>query len=437
MIWNFRAQRTSRGSEDQPWRVREAWCSGRIRSDKGGDAFVLCAIAVCFGGLSSGISWTLREHASEGIGAVVQLLLFPVVASFLAVWAISSVASWYRFRNVLLELSTLPGAIGGNLKGVIHLGRLLEPEDGFCINLYCLRTRRRGSETCTSVEWEHKVRVPVSSTFRGTSGTVVPLSFDIPSDIPESRPGQPRRGCDRVTWKVHIAARVPGANLSSHFEVPVFRTGSSSASEFEAVPHVEDTSREKRRSTENGRLLLEQLASSLEPLELKAGIRLREISGGGLECYFGPLRHKSVGLVLTIFGVLFLLPALFYSGGLSGAWLLLLAPTSLVGVAFGGAALLLLLHTRTVVAEPGSLTISERVPGYVRTTQFRAEEIRVIQVAPSAVRNKVPWEWQILVAGPDGKKESAGDGFRSEEDARRTADVFELVVHGKHLAEAS
>jgi len=64
-------------------------------------------------------------------------------------------------------------------------------------------------------------------------GQTIPADFAIPSDAYVTDHDNPS---DQVLWVLHASADVPGVNYTDDFEVPVFRTGSSTEQTFTSSP---------------------------------------------------------------------------------------------------------------------------------------------------------------------------------------------------------
>jgi hypothetical protein len=61
-----------------------------------------------------------KEFFDKGNKLAVLGLLFPAVGAGLLVWAVRATLRWRKFGSSTFEMTTLPGVIGGPLRGTIH-----------------------------------------------------------------------------------------------------------------------------------------------------------------------------------------------------------------------------------------------------------------------------------------------------------------------------
>jgi len=174
----------------------------------------------------------VRAALSEGNRAALIALLFPAVGIGLLAWAARATLRRRRYGTSVLELETLPAAIGHALEGTVRTPAELRPAEGFRVVLSCIRRVRTGSgrnrSTSESILWQEERRVPAG-------GLGVPIAFALPSD---AVPADPGRGDERTLWRLELSAEVPGVDYVSRFEVPVFRTAASALPRTEAEQAV-------------------------------------------------------------------------------------------------------------------------------------------------------------------------------------------------------
>ena len=123
---------------DAPWTNNKEWASGRISSHSGG-AVILVWV---FAGLSNALIWTASYlfYLQEGEGDVMKVMaLFCVVGVGLLVWAAKRTWQWIRHGSSTLELSSVPGVIGGTLEGALHTRLREVPEKPIELTLTCNR----------------------------------------------------------------------------------------------------------------------------------------------------------------------------------------------------------------------------------------------------------------------------------------------------------
>ncbi|MEP6688058.1 MAG: hypothetical protein ABJC36_06890, partial [Gemmatimonadales bacterium] len=207
---------------DAPWLWREDWEARRIADSSGAEMGFAWALAILWNLISiPSAVLAVRAALHEGNRAALIALLFPIVGAGLLVWALRATLRRRRYGTSVLELGTLPAAVGHVLEGTVRTPAGLRPADGFRVVLSCIRRVTSGSgrnrSTSESILWQEERRTPVS-------GLGVPIAFALP---PDAVPSDPGRGGDRTLWRLELSAEVPGVNYVSRFEVPVFRTAAS------------------------------------------------------------------------------------------------------------------------------------------------------------------------------------------------------------------
>jgi hypothetical protein len=127
-----------------------------------------------------------------------------------------------KFGRSVLELETLPGAIGGRLAGTVCVPCILDAPSGVRLELECVaRVRRRKLNGKSSVHeetlLESKQQLGRELPHRGDA-TFIPVAFAIP---PDARPSG-RDGRDQIVWRLRVRAAQRGADYDATFIVPVF-----------------------------------------------------------------------------------------------------------------------------------------------------------------------------------------------------------------------
>lgn len=267
---------------DQPWRQREDWAAGEVRSNARPTMFFSLIFATFWNLISLPLLFLLPEEILRKGNRLAALgLLFPLVGAGLLVWAVRSVIRVRKFGNPSLQLQTLPATVGQRLSGVVHTGKLLRPEQGFTLTLDGVNRRTTGSgrNRSTSEQIVHQESRPVrpEELGRDASGTTIPVRFAIPGDAPPTDDSDPD---NRILWRLTVTAELPGVDYASSFEVPVFRSAASSADPEPAEPRAESPR-----------------AAELLP---QPGLQLRR-EGDCTVVTLAPARHPGAALALTAF----------------------------------------------------------------------------------------------------------------------------------------
>ncbi len=211
---------------DKPWMWRPEWAQGEIR----GNAKATALFAWCFALVWNAISWPILPKLIDEIGggnyAAASGLLFPVVGLGLLGWAVLASLRARRFGVAVLTLETRPGRIGGRFTGSVETGSPLPRDAGATLRFACVRRTTTGvgksRRTHETVLWESESGFGAGQLGRGVRGTQIPATFEIPESCPPSDDARPD---DSVLWRLEVRAELAGADLRTHFEVPVFRTG--------------------------------------------------------------------------------------------------------------------------------------------------------------------------------------------------------------------
>jgi hypothetical protein len=202
----------------QPWRLRPDWAEGRALGEDGSEAAERTVMAVLWNLVSAPLIWLVpRELARKNYPAVVGVL-FPLSGIWLAFSAAKRVGRWRRLRRSALVLETLPGVVGGKLRGRIETSLPLPPSGELTLTLTCIRRRRLGGRSGWAedvLQREGQV-LPPSAISRRLEGATIQVEFEIPAGAPASTPRAPP---ERVLWRLEARAK-PG--FEARFEVPVF-----------------------------------------------------------------------------------------------------------------------------------------------------------------------------------------------------------------------
>jgi hypothetical protein len=215
----------------EPWRWREDWAAGRIRSSEG----VLMWFATLFAGVWNAVSWPIAamawRSAARDNGPPIWLVgLFPLVGTGLAAWAGYLWLRRLRWGVSEFEMASVPGVLGGPLAGVIHAPASVVPVAGFRLRLLCNETVEKtgggDSSTSTDNRWTGELTVLRQLLASDGRRTLIPVKFLIPYELPPSG--------DKITWQLEVSAEALGPDYFAAFEVPVFKTAASTAKITEA-----------------------------------------------------------------------------------------------------------------------------------------------------------------------------------------------------------
>ncbi len=274
---------------ESPWMWREDWSQGRVQSTTRTSMISMWVFALLWNLVSSPILFLVpRSEASTGAMAVA--MLFPLVGVIMLFLAVRLTIRWEKFGKTWFDLTTLPGVIGKELRGTIHVNFAEVPEGGVQLKLSCVNRIVSGSgknqSTNEKILWREESSVPSGQVHGGPLGSVVPVAFKIPIDAVDTYTENPRNS---ILWCLQADAQMPGVDYNDLFEVPVFRTKDSPS----AAPEEASAA---------------SFSSVIDPVPaekpLDTGIVVRPGESGGTEYDFSAVRNAGVAFGITVFFLL-------------------------------------------------------------------------------------------------------------------------------------
>jgi hypothetical protein len=388
---------------EEPWLWREDWAARRIADGSALEMGFAWAFAALWNLVSIPAAVVgVRAALREGNRAALVALLFPAVGLGLLVWAARITIRRRRYGSSVLELTTLPAAVGHALQGTVRTPAELRPPEGFRVVLSCIRRVTTGSgrnrSTSESILWQEEHR-----TSAGALG--VPVAFAIPADAVPSDPG---RGNDRTLWRLELSAEVPGIDYAAGFEVPVFRTAAS------ALPRTE------------AEAAVAALAAVPADYRQPAGSRIQvSRTRRGTEIYFPAARNPGLASSLTVF-------TLIWSAAI-WATIAFRAPLifPIVFGAFGVLLLIILIDqwigVTRVTADRDGVTVAKGwlVPGSGRT--LRAAEVAEVTIKIGSQAGRTPY-YDVVLATTTGKRVTAGGGIPDKREAEWLAAAVQTAL---------
>lgn len=383
-----------------PWMWREDWSKGHVQSTTRSSMIQAWAMAVVWNLVSSPMVFLVPRWWEAGGGAVL-IAIFPVVGVGLLVWAVRETLRWEEFGETWFDLSTLPGAIGGELRGAIHVRFPRIPERGVTLKLSCVNRTVSGSGKSRTVNekilWRDEQGVPAERLERALTGSRIPVDFKIPTDAVESNSDNPN---DSVLWLLEGEAAVPGVDYKDLFEVPVFRTKDTAAlGQAEAVPFSPDVEAPVQR-----------------PADTRIVVRPSE--SGGTEFDFSAARNPGPALGTTVFFLLWT--------GIVGFLLRVKAPI-FFPIVFGLFDLLLLvmvvnlwLYTSKVVIGSGRVGVHGGILGLGTTREISFSDIAEFKIPigmQTGGRTGTPY-YDIRLALHNGREVTLASSIRSKLEAQ-------------------
>jgi hypothetical protein len=402
------AQARVAAEPERPWLWKPEWASGEITSVAAGGLWFIGFFALFW----NAVSWTvavvaLSEMGKTGDKKILFVLIFPVIGLGLLWWFIYSLLRHRKFGISRLQMLSVPGVLGGTLRGAVEVPVQVDPPDGFKVRLICVRRVTSGSgknrSTSEHVEWEDGKTVNKDLLAHDRTRTGIPVFFNIPLELPEARDGNPA-----IVWRLSIEGAVPGIDYAATFEVPVFRTEESGTTK---EPEPDPTA--PYQPNQGGFVWPED-----------SGIR-RSRYGDAIEFRFPAGRNLGVSVLLLAFTAI-------WTGAI---WFMIEQKAPLlfpiifglfdlvfVALLFG----MLFVSTR-FTADPAGLTLRWRALLLGGTTRLAPHEIRHIQFRQGMSSGTRVW-YDLQVETKAGRRHRLGGGIPSRVQAVWMADTLSKLL---------
>jgi len=385
---------------DEPWKWRDDWATGRVRSLEKGTAWFLWGFATLWNLISTPLLIFLpAEIIKKENYAALLGLLFPLVGIGLIVAAVRKTIQRRRYGDCLFLMDRVPGILGGEVGGTILIPRGLPAAETLTMRLSCIHRERRGSgkqsSTNEDVLWQTEQSVVRLSPPGEDKAQGASARFRIPYDA--SPTGEMDEN-NSVFWKLEADAAVPGVDFSTGFEIPVFKTLASSPQVTEERLCSEDVS---------------AAAPAIQPGN-HTGITVVPSAGGGTEFVLKPCGGLSgmlaamaiffvfagIAVLLSYAGAPFIFPLVF-------GMVALLIVFLLVFGAFGES---------RIVVEQGLVCVRNSVFGIMMGRRVPCSSITKISVKGEAQAGKRGY-YSVTFTQGDGKSISPLQFLRERRQA--------------------
>jgi hypothetical protein len=402
----------------EPWTVRKEWAEGRIRGQTGSNALLLGLMALLWNGFMGALLGVVWGDPGR-VDMLKVIMLFLALGLVLLGAAIVKAVAWLRFGSSVLELSTVPGVIGGSLEGHIVTRLARRPSAPVQLSLSCIRRRQSkpsrvsggpggtGRRVRTDVLWQGTRLVAPEELEPGPSGLLIPVQMFIPHGL-ESTDVQDSD--DEILWELAATVDIPGVDFIASFAVPVFATETSDPTLTQArVDELTDRSGGFTRPADPGEYCAPPML--VQPTD-----------DGGLRYTF------SLGVTMKVAMAVSALALAVCAGSAAlFVWLGRNGPFALVPGAFGllllfSAVVIWTFKSRVVVAG-GAIDVRKSVLGIPRSWRVTATDLEAVTVKRDS------GDWVILLERGSGPELNLGATFTSRADAQRVAaDIERLMV---------
>jgi hypothetical protein len=295
----------------EPWRWREDWADGVIRSSTRATAYAAAGFALLWNLIALPAGFFVPGEVARGNYPALIALLFPLVGIGLAIFAGRAWLQARRFKSATLALTRTPVAIGGRLRGAIRVDAHVPATSEFRIELSCIervaRGTGKGSETSERIVWQNQWSVPRERCQTLDAFTSIPVDLAIPRGLPAASTIE---GNNRVEWRLDASAECPGPDFWMRFTVPVFDV----ADRF-GVPTLDEalaSGADARADEDLASTVAAGAAERPDTGRLAALGIVYERLPRGAECWtFRRGQHKGVAAMLTLIAAIFGAAAIF------------------------------------------------------------------------------------------------------------------------------
>jgi hypothetical protein len=272
----------------EPWMWRADWAQGRANSAIRGSLAGVWIAAVLWNLCVFPYVWAVSPSAFyRNPAAALFLLPFVAAGLFLLFRAVRTTIAALEFGTTYFAMDSVPGVIGGKLRGSIHARLPHSPDHGFHLRLSCVNRVRTGGgsshDTMETILWCDEADLSPGQFYAGPMGTAIPVDFHIPRDV---QPTDNTNLSNQIIWRLEGMADVPGLAYHDVFEVPVFRTAASS--------------REESVGSEPGEFA-DVAEQTRRPDQMTVVVRETE---EGTEFYFPPARNRRLAVWTTVLALI-------------------------------------------------------------------------------------------------------------------------------------
>lgn len=204
----------------EPWLWRADWAAGRITHSLGPAAIAAWAAAVGWNAALWGAmmpvvpvrAW-IEQDVYGGLACVGAAILLGVG---ILGWAVRDIYRWWRSRQSVFEMTSVPGSIGGELTGSVRARVTPSSEEAFRVRLVCEQNPGLGGTR--DALWQPEYMVGGQEVALSALYAAVPVRFEIPQAC---RPSSFRLR-NAIEWRLEVVSTSGGGHYRASFRVPVF-----------------------------------------------------------------------------------------------------------------------------------------------------------------------------------------------------------------------
>jgi hypothetical protein len=196
---------------EEPWKWRDDWIRGEVRTEANSKVFAILAITAWVGIFSIPILAFIPSRLFKGQFAALLALIFPLVGYWIMKSMLPSILQWLRFGRAVFQLKSIPIRPGERLRGIIRTGGKLP--DSSEIHLELRKVKKRSGDE------------PVWTKSSTTTSTLDPEGIsciEVDLEVPEQTDQSRKSRKSTFEWELRAVSKVPGIDLDAIFKIPVF-----------------------------------------------------------------------------------------------------------------------------------------------------------------------------------------------------------------------
>jgi len=386
----------------QPWLLNADWQTRTIRSSSKLSMYFTWGFAAFWNLISAPLPFIMHREIIEKENYVALIaVLFPLIGIGLIVWAIRRTLEWKRFGAAPVALDPFPGAIGGNVGGMIDIRQPFASSAAFRLTLTSIYSYMSGSgdsrSRSESAKWQDS---QVAHAQSGPTGTRLMFRFNVPKDLQESDAA--REGSEYFLWRLNVRADLEGVDFDRDYEIPVYATGEESS-------QISAHNLQRARGE----------SDRLDDAAVLKNVR-RQVGANGAELLYPVGRNRMSALIGTTVGGIFAATGVFlisaegllFFGGIFASIGSLLVLASLYSV----------FNSLQIIRGAVSVKTVRRVLGFpVRRKQIKHRNfVRFSRRSSFQTQagNRHVMHYSIFVEDNRGQKLIVGEGLKGEGEAR-------------------
>jgi hypothetical protein len=190
------AQQRRAEHPQEPWLWRDDWAQLRANSQTRSELKRAWIFSILWCLASAPVLFFVTGEKLVQQPASLIALGFPMIGAALLVWAIRETLRWFEFGKTYFAMSTVPFAVGREVRGAIQTRFPRPPVHGIQLKLTCVNRTVTGSgnsqTTQEKILWRDQKTIDPQELVLGPEGTTIPVNFHVPVDARPTDSTNPR-----------------------------------------------------------------------------------------------------------------------------------------------------------------------------------------------------------------------------------------------------